>query len=110
MTTINKNTEYQYSVFFAIMLKRKDTFIIMDIHFNPIAFWGLLILAIILVVLFVWFTRDQWFGDSTFRFIALFFILAIIIGVMANLIFMFGLGVSYTPIFDDVKTIISKVL
>lgn len=82
----------------------------MDIHFNPIAFWGLLILAIILGVSFVWFTRDKWFGDSIFRFIALFLILAIIIGVMANLIFMFGLGVSYTPIFDDVKTIISKVL
>lgn len=110
MTTINKNTEYQYSVFFAIMLDRKDKFLIMDIHFNPIAFWGLLILAIILAAAFVWFTRDKWFGDSVFRFIVLFLILAIILGVMANLIFMFGLGVSYTPIFDDVKTLISKVL
>lgn len=82
----------------------------MDIHFNPIAFWGLLSLAIILAVSFVWVTRDKWFGDSIFRFITLFLILAIIIGVMTNLIFMFGLGVSYTPIFDDVKTIISKVL
>lgn len=82
----------------------------MDIHFNPITFWGLLILAIILAVSFVWVTRDKWFGDSIFRFIALFLILAIIIGVMTNLIFIFGLGVSYTPIFDDVKTIISKVL
>lgn len=82
----------------------------MDIHFNPIAFWGLLILAILLAVSFVWFTRDKWFGDSTFRFVALFLILAIIIGIMANLIFIFGLGVSYTPIFEDLQKLITKIL
>ena len=95
---------------FCYHIQRKDSFLTMDIHFHPIAFWGLLILTILIAVSFVWFTRDKWFGDSIFRFIALFLILAIILGVMANLIFMFGLGVSYTPIFDDVKTLINKIL
>lgn len=98
------------SVFCYYITKKGQFFLIMDIHFNPIAFWGLLILAILLAVSFVWFTRDKWFGDSTFRFVALFLILAIIIGIMANLIFMFGLGVSYTPIFEDLQKLITKIL
>ena len=104
--TLSVNTQ----CFLLLYYKERTIFLIMDIHFNPIAFWGLLILAILLAVSFVWFTRDKWFGDSTFRFVALFLILAIIIGIMANLIFMFGLGVSYTPIFEDLQKLIHKIL